>query len=151
MNEFGEHVRIGAHEFLFIEPDEVHGIFRGVCEDDVGEAFRQFMYAHADRIDRRLFVLMDLTKFEWISPTSRRDIVAVNRPFPVRCGAFVGTGFSSRVLVNMVMKAGRVLAPKYFDFHYEFFATSAEAVVWFSELRKKNHFHAKTPPQSKSG
>lgn len=130
-------VACGKHEFQFVPPDQVRFVFRGDFEESDADAYFDFIFKHADQCNKRLYSAYDLSAFKRASEGGRKRVINVGRPYPYAALAIVGANFSTRAVAGMILRAGRLVAPKTFNFPYKFVASMDDADAWFDELRNR--------------
>lgn len=134
-NEPNTTVRAGSNEFRFIPPDTVFFIFRGVFEDADAAAYLDFVFKQGDQSKTLLYSVYDISMFERATDAARKRVINVGQAYPYAAMALVGASFSTRAFASMVLTAGRLVAPKYFNFPYKFVSSFEDANAWFDELR----------------
>jgi hypothetical protein len=132
-----ESVHVGSHEFHFIPPNQVHFVFRGVFDDVDAGAYLDFIFKYGDQCNGLLYSVYDISAFSRATDAGRKRVINVKRAYPYAAMALVGANFSTRAFAGMVLTAGRLVAPKHFNFPYKFVPTMDEANAWFDELRNK--------------
>jgi hypothetical protein len=110
---------------------------RGVLEDDEAAAYLDFIRAHTPGGNGVLYVVYDLTHLKRIAEGARKRTTKVERPYPFGGLAIVGANFSTRTLVDMILRAARLFKPEFVAFPHEFFVSVDAANSWFDELRNK--------------
>lgn len=130
-------VRIADHAFWFVPPDQIHFAFRGEFAEGHADTYLDFVFKHADESGRPLYSMYDLSTFTRATEGGRKCVINVKRPYPYAALAVVGAPFSTRAVAEMILTAGRLIAPKHFSFPIKFWATAADAEAWFDELREK--------------
>ena len=132
-----ESINVGAHEFRFIPPDQLHFVMRGVFRNADAIAYLNFIRAHA--LDGKClpYATFDLREMTRMDDAARKLVINVGQPYALGGVAVVGAGFSIRTLADMLIRAGKIIAPQYFTFPHKFVGTTDEAYAWFDELRAK--------------
>jgi len=75
---------------------------------------------------------------EYVSSPGVRSVYnKVDRKYPVRYVAMVGTSFAIRIISNMIMRAARIIVPGRMDFPVEFLATEEIARAHIAALRNE--------------
>ena len=138
MTNFERETRIiGKHEFWFFSPNRLHGILRGAVEVDDIRATAEYSIECAQRAGEMLHYSVDITGLERISEAARKFAIEYDQPYAYDAIAFIGTGFSVRTLIRMVVKAGTIVSPKNFAFSYKFVDSFDDANTWFAELKSE--------------
>lgn len=127
-------MRIGNHEVIFEEPDVL--LFR-VSGDVTEREAIQFCdeLVSLTRAARRVFFLVDVTRGGTIDSSARRRLAEGMRPVPNRGSVFVGADFRTRVLLQMVIHAIRLLTGR--SNPAGFVETEAEARAWVDARRRQ--------------
>ncbi len=133
-----ETLAVGPHEFRFNPPDRIHFVMGKVFDDAHARVYLDFIFTHASRPGTRLYASYELSKLERVTSAARRRIIHIDRPYPLGGLAIVGASFTVRTLASMILSAGRLLAPGFFDFPHRFVATLEQANAWFDTLRAKS-------------
>lgn len=94
----------------------------------------QVIIAHLDRMyweKQRLFGLADVSRLNHLPQgvRSERKFGALK----ISALAFAGMSFTTRVAINMMVRAGRLLKKDAFSYPLEFFQTEAEATKWLGD------------------
>jgi hypothetical protein len=126
---------VGAHEFRFVPPRRVSFVMRGIFEEDHANKYTEFLATQAGRCDEALECLFDVSALKGISDRARARVVKRERPLPYCSVAIVGASFSIRTVANMMISAGKIIAPQKFSFKTKFVDSVEEANMWFDELR----------------
>lgn len=130
-------VKIREHEFEFIAPDQLRFKLAGEFSEADSIAYLEFVFQHKKMNNGRLFSIYDLSKLNRVAEGARRQTVSISEPYPYVGMAVIAGTFSNRVIVTMVMRAGKLVAPERMSFAYKFVSSVEEASVWFDELRNK--------------
>jgi hypothetical protein len=128
---------VGPHRYEFIPPNRCVFTFVGAMDEEHAATYLAFLYKHADAVGGQLEGVYDISRMNRMTFGARSRIVSVSRPFPLTAIAIVGTNFSIRTLADMIIKAGKIVAPKHFTFAHKFVATFDEANAWLDEVRKQ--------------
>lgn len=131
-----ESARVGAHEFRFIPPDQMHFYMRGDLDDAHCIAFVDFTARHTPEGGGLMYAFCDLTQLGRVADGARRRVVNVQRPYQYGGMAVMVSTFSARVLVGMIMRAGKIIAPERLSYPYKFVSSLDEANTWFDDLRR---------------
>ena len=138
MNEIEHLIHVsGKHEFCFVPPDQVRFVMCGVFEDADAVAYLDFIQVHAHEGSGLLYGVYDLTHMTRMDEGARKRVVNVGQSYSFGGIAVIGASFSMRTLASMLLRAGKLLAPKYFNFPHKFVASMDDANAWFDELRRK--------------
>ena len=117
---------IGSHR-IFLEQGEIlHIVFRGTIVRSAAEEVKQLLLDLGDR-QGKLYVIFDASQFTNIDPGARAAWSHMDRAWPIRYLVAYGASFWGRTLAMTVNRAGRVLAPRFFDYDFEFVMTEADA------------------------
>src|SRR4051794_8452779 len=114
-----EVVKIGDNEFRFLPPDQVRFVIRGVFEATDADTYLDFIFKYGDQCNGRLYSAYDLSAFTRATDAGRKRVINVGRPYPYAAMSMVGANFSTRTVAGMLMTAGKLLAPKHFDFPHK--------------------------------
>lgn len=132
-----EAARVGAHEFRFIPPNQVHFVMRGEFTDADCIAYVNFASKCTPEGGGLMYGFYDLTQLGRVADGARKRVVDVQRPYQYGGMAVMVSTFSARVLVGMIMRAGRIISPDRLSYPYKFVSSIDEAQAWFDELRSK--------------
>ena len=127
---------VGAHEFSFDPPRTVSFIMRGTFEEEHANAYNEFLSVHAGRCHEPLDGLFDLSALKAIAPSARKRVAEHGRTILFGAVAVVGASFSIRTVSSMLMRAGKIIAPKKIPFSVQFFDSVEDANAWFDTVRK---------------
>jgi len=138
MNELEAFTKIiGSHEVQFAPPDVIHVIIRGVLDEaDVRELIH-LTTSQSDLLGSKMCCICDMSQFERMTSAVRKVSVSVDRPYPYYAVAFLGASFATRTILEMVMRAGRIVSRKHFHFTHKFVISNDEALAFFDEQRRK--------------
>lgn len=128
---------VGPHQFRFTPPNRVSFIFRDTFDEDHAAAYIHFVHAQADRCGGVLEGIVDVRGLSRVTAGARSRVTKAHKAYPYRHIALVGASFSMRTVIDMVIKAGRVIAPSTFTFSYAFVSTLAEGEAWLEAMRGK--------------
>ncbi|HMY18701.1 MAG TPA: hypothetical protein PKA58_20380 [Polyangium sp.] len=131
-----ESVVSGPQEYRFIPPDLIQLHLRGSFDGPEVEAHLDFVHRHAARCGGWVYALADLTQLERITESGRRRLTRVETPYPYKACALLGASFATRTIANMIVSAGKALAPQSFHFPVKFVNTYEQANAWFDELHR---------------
>lgn len=134
----GEIELIGPHEFKFVLPDEVHITVHGDFEPDHFDAHLVYLQKIARLCGGGVYCVVDARNVGRMTEALRKRMVAASNGYPYLACAVIGAVGTTRVVFDMVAKAGRVLAPKAFQFPIRFFPDVESAQQWFQSLRKSS-------------
>lgn len=137
MEREAEVVLVGNHEFRFVPPNQIRFYIRGVFDGPEVEAHFQWGYKYADLLGSYVDCIVDMTKFERVTDSGRQRLTRVQRPYPYHGCALLGATFATKAIANMVISAGKLLAPKSFAYPIKFVDTWEEAESWLAELKEK--------------
>ena len=133
-----DHVFVGQHEHRFEAPDRVYIFMRGRADRAHLDAQHAFLVACAERHGSKLYALVDLSGFDGMTNDARRNFEK-DRAYPYHGCVFIGGSFTVRTVAAAVLRAGQLLAPRYFEFGIGFVATKAEAEAWIDEHRRQRN------------
>jgi hypothetical protein len=128
-----EEIWVGAHRIRVVEDDSIEIAFHGrVSGEDMAVIVREHdgrMHAHG-----RLFVLSDLRDVGYVSPEARRVLGQGRAKQPVYWTAYLVSQFHVRVMLELLIRAGRMLnnsgiVPRFCD-------DLEEARAWLAEQRR---------------
>jgi len=137
MSVESKRVIVGTHEFQFVAPDQLRFFLRDEFSDSDCIAYVDFVFQDDPNRAPVLYSIYDLTKMTRVAEAARKRVINVNRPYPYGGMAVMTSNFTTRALVGMVMRAGKLIAPERLSFPYKFVDSIDEANAWFDELRKK--------------
>lgn len=128
-------LHVGMHEFRFVAPDRLIFAMRGeFTEADCG-AYIDFVFLKDPARASILYSFYDLTKMTRVDERARKRVIRVNEKYPYGGIALTTANFSTRALVGMILRAGKLVAPDQLSFPYKFVNSMDEANAWFDELR----------------
>jgi hypothetical protein len=125
-------MKIGNHDIAFEEPDLFLVRVDGAVLVREVEAFCAEVRSLSRGRSRVLF-LVDVSGIGEFGGPARRRLAEQMRPVPSRGVVFVGAGFSTRVVLQMVIHAVRLLTGR--DNPSGYFDTDAEARAWIEATR----------------
>jgi len=128
---------VGVHEFRFVPPRRAIFVMRQVLEEEHVIAYMEFIDAHVSRNNGPLDALFDVSALTGVTPSARAKLVTGKRDLPYARVAIVGASFSIRTIVNMLLRAGKIVSPKKFSFAFKFVDSVDEANTWFDESPNK--------------
>jgi len=131
----GEIEWIGPHEFKFVVPDEVHVTVHGDFAPDHFDAHLIYLRRMAARCGGSVYCLVDAKDAGRMTEALRRRMTSAQEGYPYRACGIVGAGFTLKTLFNMIVTAGRALAPNAVQFPVRFFSDIESARNWFQTLR----------------
>lgn len=131
----GEIEWIGPHEFKFVAPDEVHVTVHGNFEPDHFDAHLDYLTRITARCGGSVYCLVDAKHAGRMTEGLRRRMTSSPKGYPYRACAIVGAGFTMKTVFNMILTAGRALAPNATQFPVRFLADVESAQAWFQSLR----------------
>jgi hypothetical protein len=117
---------IGSHRIFLEGGDTIHIVFRGTIARPDAEEVKRLVLDLGDRYGK-LYVIFDASQFTSVEPGARAAWSHMDRPWPIRYLVAYGASFWGRTLAMTVNRAGRALAPRFFDYDFEFVATEADA------------------------
>lgn len=126
----------GEQELHFTPPDVVLCVLRGALHEAEAREIIVFVDKHAELAGGNVYCIYDMSEFVRITDSVRKIAIHVDKPYPYFAVAVIGTSFSTRMFADMIMRAGKLVSPKYFGFRHKFVASVAEANTWFDELRR---------------
>lgn len=129
--------KIGAHEFNFVPPDQLQFVMRGKFRDVDAVKYLEFINAHTPEEKGLVYGAYDLTHMTQMDDAARKRVISVKQPYAFGGLAIIGASFPIRTLSNMLFRAGKIIAPQYFNYPYKFVASMGDANSWFDELRSK--------------
>ncbi len=124
------------HEYRFFPPNRCAFVLRGVLEEDDAVAYTKFIYHHADQFNTLLDATFEITTLGRVTAGARTHFMSVTRSYPLRRIGFIGASFSIKMMVTMLIRAGRVVAPDKWGFDFEFVSTIQEAEAWLNNSPK---------------
>lgn len=128
-----EEKRVGQHVVRFVEDERVEIEFHGDLDwEDGGALFRE-----TDQIllsEGRVYVLCDVTDLGRLTRGARRNVRDRPKTGVQRFLAYVGAGFGTRVMIDLVDRASKLLGQE--QVTYRFFDGHEEARAWLVEMRR---------------
>lgn len=125
-------MKIGNHDIAIEEPDLLLVRVTGAVSVRDVEAFCAAVLSVCQGRPRMLF-LVDVSGIGEFGSLARRRLAEEMRPVPSRGVVFVGAGFGTRVVLQMLIHAVRLLTGR--DNPSAFFDTEAEARAWIQATR----------------
>jgi hypothetical protein len=129
-----EEMRVGSHRIRIVEDDSIEIEFHGpISSDEIASIVREHdtrMYAHGG-----LFVLCDLRDVGSISAEARGMVKQRAGAQPVYWTAYVVRHFHVRVMLDLLVRAGRVLHDD--PIVHRFFDAPEQARAWLAEMRRQ--------------
>ncbi|MRG92124.1 hypothetical protein [Polyangium spumosum] len=127
---------IGRHLVRWERPDLVFLTLRGPTS--AAEAMRiRAIYAEIGERVGPYHVVFDASELVFIEAGSRAAWTRADKPYPFRSVLVFGANFSTRAVIMTVYRAGRLVAPSLFEFHFEFVSTEVEARARIDEFRSR--------------
>lgn len=137
MNNEPQSTIFGVHEFQFVPPDTLRFFLRGEFGDSDCEAYLDAIFQRVQGQTSTLYAIYDLTQLTRVAEGARKRLIHVKRAYPYGGIAVMVSTLSMRAVVEMMMRAGKLVAADRFGFPYKFVKSVEEADAWFDELRKK--------------
>lgn len=127
---------IGSHQIFLEKGQIIHIVFRGQIARSAAEEVKQLILDLGDQ-HGKFYIIFDAGQFTTIEPGVRAAWSHMDRPWPIRYLVAYGASFWGRTLAMTVNRAGRTLAPRFFDYDFEFVATEADARRSVEERRDR--------------
>ncbi|MBK9258931.1 MAG: hypothetical protein IPM54_03770 [Polyangiaceae bacterium] len=137
MNDVKTELFVGTHEFRFVPPDQIHFVMRGEFKGAHVDPYFDFVFSHGESTGGLLYSVYDLSEFTRATESGRKRVINPGRLYPYAALAVIGASFSTRTVAKMILRAGKLVAPKHFNFPIKFVSTMDDAQAWFDELRRK--------------
>lgn len=138
---------VGTHEFRFTPPRSLHFILRETLTETDAEAYIAFIHQHSAQADDVVLeATIELGELRRVTQSAQTTFIKAPQRYPYNGVAFVGAAFSIRILVEMIIKAGKVVAADQFKFDHKFVNSVAEAELFFEKLRRKQELKARNRP-----
>ncbi|MBK9258937.1 MAG: STAS/SEC14 domain-containing protein [Polyangiaceae bacterium] len=130
-DEIGKHV-------IRVENGILQVLFSGRVSVEEAKRIQACVLEAGDRFGL-LAALVDLDGLADFDSGSRAHFARPSRPYPFYAVAYYGGSFPVRVLILTVMRAGKLIVPKAFDFELQTFEKEAEARRFLETARAKRH------------
>lgn len=82
--------------------------------------------------------IVDLDRLADFDSGARTMFARPEAPFRFSAVAYFGGNFASRTLIQTIVRAGKIVSPKSFDFDVRGFATEQEAQRFLQKFMRKN-------------
>ncbi|MDC3959180.1 STAS/SEC14 domain-containing protein [Polyangium jinanense] len=125
--------RIGPHQARFEPPALLIIEVMGPVSKTDASAIKDLLHQVGDRVGSPYDLLAEVSRMGSFEPHARAVFRQVERKYPLRRVAIAGPSFTTRALLEMVERAGRVLFSHFFEYTVGFFANIEEARRWLAE------------------
>ena len=132
---------VGPHGFQVEHENLVRLVFGERVTGPEAARILEIIYELGDRLGD-LRMLVDLRQLKDFDAGARSKMARAERRYPYRATALFGGSFGSRMLITTMIRAGRLIFPRSFEFEFQFVATEAEARAFLDAAASR----PKSPP-----